>query len=499
MIFAYIYTIVIHVKFLAVAFWSYLMSKLLEVTSLKNRSRSLENQLSSCSSYNEFKRIAYLIDEETGMNEWKKNPQSNLYDYVGIRKRLISLSALMISPDDVYELKRQLRACLVRNISGIGDPRLHTACRIGTKLLIENYVDFVNRALRYICDGNFGLPLREQFEYFYETKRAYGRSALCLSGGATLGMYHLGVLKVLYVNKLLPKVISGSSVGAIIASFFATKRDDELEDVFNRGISLRAFDTKGSARRKLYRLLTEGALMDIRKLEKMIRDNVRDLTFKEAYEKTKRILNITVASATPYETSRLLNYLTAPNILIWSAAAASCALTFLYKPVELMAKDREGNIVSFTSSDLLWADGSMTTDLPMVRLSELFNVNNFIVSQVNPHVVPFIWTSNLGLLGNLIRDEIQLRLKQVVSCLLASVLNQKYTGNVTIVPDLSWRDFARLLKNPESAWMMQCCRKSERKTWEQLSYIKHLCSIELTLDYCTRKLARRLRNTGSSS
>jgi TAG lipase/steryl ester hydrolase/phospholipase A2/LPA acyltransferase len=37
-----------------------------------------------------------------------------------------------------------------------------------------------------------------------------------------------------------------------------------------------------------------------------------------------------------------------------------------------------------------WEDGSVQADLPMQRLSELFNINHFIVSQVNPHVVPFI-------------------------------------------------------------------------------------------------------------
>ena len=37
-----------------------------------------------------------------------------------------------------------------------------------------------------------------------------------------------------------------------------------------------------------------------------------------------------------------------------------------------------------------WSDGSVHQDLPMVRLSELFNVNHFIVSQTNPHVLPFL-------------------------------------------------------------------------------------------------------------
>ncbi len=33
---------------------------------------------------------------------------------------------------------------------------------------------------------------------------------------------------------------------------------------------------------------------------------------------------------------------------------------------------------------------SLQSDLPMNRLQELFNVNYFIVSQTNPHAIPFV-------------------------------------------------------------------------------------------------------------
>ena len=36
----------------------------------------------------------------------------------------------------------------------------------------------------------------EKFDFFYETRQSYGRTALLLSGGASLGMFHLGVCKV---------------------------------------------------------------------------------------------------------------------------------------------------------------------------------------------------------------------------------------------------------------------------------------------------------------
>lgn len=158
-------------------------------------------------------------------------------------------------------------------------------------------------------------------------------------------------------------------------------------------MNLEAFDRLNSGnalKRKLIRFLKKGVLMDIRKLEECVKTNLGNYTFKEAYDKTGRILNITVASINDYEHNRLLNYLTAPNVLIWSAACASCALWGLFEPVELMAKDENGNIVPYHPSGLKWSDGSVGTDLPMKRLAELFNINFFIVSQVNPHMIPFL-------------------------------------------------------------------------------------------------------------
>lgn len=77
--------------------------------------------------------------------------------------------------------------------------------------------------------------------------------------------------------------------------------------------------------------------------------------------------------------------------LVWSAALASCAIPYVYAPVELMAKDATGQLVPyFSEGGVKFADGSIHSDLPMRRLAELFNVNHFIVSQVNPHVIPFV-------------------------------------------------------------------------------------------------------------
>lgn len=44
-------------------------------------------------------------------------------------------------------------------------------------------------------------------------------------------------------------------------------------------------------------------------------------------------------------------------------------------------------------------DGSLSADLPHDRLKELFNVQVFIVSQVNPHVVKFLSNPAVDALG----------------------------------------------------------------------------------------------------
>jgi hypothetical protein len=68
--------------------------------------------------------------------------------------------------------------------------------------------------------------------------------------------------------------------------------------------------------RKLRRILQTGHLMDVSKLQKVLLDNIGHVTFHEAYERTGRIINITVSPGNDYEKPRLLNYLTSPNVSV---------------------------------------------------------------------------------------------------------------------------------------------------------------------------------------
>jgi len=70
--------------------------------------------------------------------------------------------------------------------------------------------------------------VRDTLRLVSETHRSLGRTALCLSGGGALAMYHFGVIKTLLEQGLLPQVISGTSGGSIVAAFISMFPEDEL-------------------------------------------------------------------------------------------------------------------------------------------------------------------------------------------------------------------------------------------------------------------------------
>src|SRR3989338_1124212 len=114
----------------------------------------------------------------------------------------------------------------------------------------------------------------DKFNFFRDTSHAFGRSALLLSGGASLGMYHFGVIKALWERKLLPRIISGASAGSIVACLVGVMKDEEMHIAFEPGsIRLDTFRRRppgGAFARRIKRLFTEGCLMDIQVLQETI-------------------------------------------------------------------------------------------------------------------------------------------------------------------------------------------------------------------------------------
>jgi TAG lipase/steryl ester hydrolase/phospholipase A2/LPA acyltransferase len=186
---------------------------------------------------------------------------------------------------------------------------------------LDTITNLVDLSVHNRCDG---LELKYILDQLLAARQAFGRSALLFSGGATFGMNHIGVLKALYEANLIPRIISGASAGSIVCAVFCTRKDDELSgllDTYAHG----KFDVFNEAGReenifqKTARFLKFGSFLDISHLANTMRAWLGDITFQEAYNRTRRILNICVSSAGMYELPRLLNYISAPNVMIWSA------------------------------------------------------------------------------------------------------------------------------------------------------------------------------------
>lgn len=59
-------------------------------------------------------------------------------------------------------------------------------------------------------------------------------------------------------------------------------------------------------------------------------------------------MNVAVCAADTNEPPRVLNYLTAPHVVVWSAVACSSAFPFLFKPQELLCKNEQNELVAFS-------------------------------------------------------------------------------------------------------------------------------------------------------
>jgi TAG lipase/lysophosphatidylethanolamine acyltransferase len=108
----------------------------------------------------------------------------------------------------------------VKNLGGIASHELYDQCHFGTKRLIEKFHNEVIKCIQFIYYYKGSrFSLQKKLEYFAETRHSYGRTALLLSGGATFGRFHIGVVKALYEQDLLPRIVCGSSVGSIIGAY----------------------------------------------------------------------------------------------------------------------------------------------------------------------------------------------------------------------------------------------------------------------------------------
>ena len=373
------------------------------------------------------------------------------------------------------------------------------------------------------------LEITDRIKHLSKMKLNTGCSALMLSGGGAQAMYHLGTIRSLILSGCYEdiKVISGTSGGSIAAAMCAIKTPEELlRDVCVSNVST-DYLFSGRMRKENIRwfpsLLEMGKnwlksriLVDSNEFKSCCDFYYGDVTFEEAFQMTGKHVCIPVSAsrAGSGDTAQrlLLNHISTPHVTISSAVAASCALPGVMKPAKLMAKDNEGNLVLFEVDGCEWIDGSVQADLPFKRISTLFNVSNFIVAQVNFHVIPFLHkayhpsTKSLyWQLFQILEWDIRSRALNLARLGLfprifgqdvSNVFKQKYHGNITLVPRFTMMQVfgLKILSNPSVQDMEIYLEGGQKSAWPYLESIKSMLRMERALDSCLQRLQDRFRS-----
>eukprot|EP00948_MAST-09A_sp_MAST-9A-sp1_P003238 g3238.t1 len=402
----------------------------------------------------------------------------------------------------------------------------------------------------------FQKDLKLKNAFFDDLAVKYGRSALFLSGGAANGYYHLGVVKALLTAKMLPRVITGSSAGSLIGALTCCKTDTELQEILgafsnpedletwengprvkgkrgkatnhSSGISnlcARFQPCEGTILEKVMRFYNTGAAFDPIEWKAKMQQHITggDLTFREAYMRTGRALNISVFNGST--ASILLNYKTAPNVVIWSAVLASSSLPLLLPAQPLFMKvypttnSKKKYKLKEWAMGILWRDGSFEADLPFAQLQRSFGCSFSIVSQVEPHLNPFFFHSKGaagiptyhndgkgwrgGFVLSTLEHALKLEMKKWLTLvstfgLLPPILGtqfghlwtQQTWGDVTILPQLCLEDFMFLMADPCPRKMKRYLYEGQKATWRKLGMIGNKVRIESTIRGIRWSLAR---------
>jgi NTE family protein len=451
-------------------------------------------------SYEQWAEAAQGYDSATGMDRWRNRDQSSQFDNVSIRIRLDRLRSLR-ARHDYRGLLFTLNEGIHGNMGGMGKSALYERALFGTKRLIHDYVEEIVDALELLASDMVDeISFEEKLDFFRRAHHCFGRTALLMSGSGTLLYFHLGVVKALWEQRLLPNILSGSSGGSLIGSLLCTHNDAELSQLFQSDYLLSEIEEE----RKLLGSLggIRPRMLQVEEVKSIIQRLIPDMTFQEAYEHSGRMLNVSVAPAETHQTSRLLNATTSPNVLLHSSVMASAAVPGVFPPVMLEARDKWGERQPYLPSRK-WVDGSVSDDLPTKRLARLYGVNHYVVSQANPAVLPFVTDGMrqggaMEILTNATRRTAREWLNAGAAILhkplsregsmsrfaniMLSIINQDYVGDVNILPRSRVYNPLKLLAHLSSEEIMTLVESGERAAWRKIEMIRVQTHISRTLD-----------------
>lgn len=147
---------------------------------------------------------------------------------------------------------------------------------------------------------------------------AIGKIGLALGGGAARGWAHIGVIKALAEAGIVPDIIAGTSIGAVVGGCYAAGRIEELEE-FARSLT----------RRKMLGYLdiniSGSGLISGQRLCKKLESHLEDTSIEELEQRF-------VAVATEMQSGHEI-WLSRGNLV--EALSASYALPGIFRPVNI--------------------------------------------------------------------------------------------------------------------------------------------------------------------
>lgn len=500
-----------------------------QLVTWRGRRERLRHRMRATDNYADWVAAANALDTHLGNDRWKEENGFAFYDFRTVRRvadqlRKCRARAEAAEEDDgktttqgggekknnVGDLKALVEACVKNNFAGIENRHLYSRTYYGTKNLVQSFVDEVERSLEFLLQTN-QLDAAEKRAMFKRLYANYGRTALCLSGGASFAYYHFGVVRALLDEDLLPNVITGTSGGALVAALVATRTNDELRQLLVPALAGKINACNEPIAVWFRRWWKTGARFDsVDWARQCAWWSHGSMTFREAYERTGRILNVTCVPADPHSPTILCNYRTAPDCVIWSAVLASAAVPGILNPVVLMMKTPGGRLVPYSFGHK-WKDGSLRTDIPIKALNSHFNVNFTIVSQVNPHVNLFFFSSRgsvgqpvthrkgRGWRGGYLGSAFEEYLKQDLRKWLKLLRNlellprlmgqdwselwlQPFSGTITIWPKSIPSDFVRLLSDPDPPRLARMLHEGRQSAFPPLKFISNRLRVERLIE-----------------
>ena len=392
------------------------------------------------------------------------------------------------------------------NMANMGSAEVYESGSSSARKLISDYVNELAAGLDQIYEfSEKKLALATKKSFFERASRAHGRSALMLSGAGSLAPFHLGVCIALRSQGLLPKVISGSSAGAIIAGIMCSYNNEQLDEILESESLLEIFDL-------VHREYVDREnRLDGEDIRSIVETWIPDITFEEAFQRTGRYLCVSVSPSEMHQQSRTLNSITTPNVLLRETIQASCAVPGLINPVKLAARGLDGSREPYVRSRS-WVDGSVTDDLPASRLRRIFGCNFFITSQTNPLI---LWSLHEQKIEGPLKDMAtfwQGASKEWVKAVYPyaqsmvqniypmnmltrmwfSVFTQDYTADVNILPTQRFVNPMAMLEKIKPEHAMELVLDGEEHTWPHIERIKNSTTVGFKLDEILDQLEKTL-------